>query len=172
MSILSEIARLSSNVSAAKAAIASKGVVVPSSAKSDDLAALIYQIESGSSDLFIVDLSWNGTTGVASKTYDEIKQVVEGGKHSELGDLELGSSILGGTMYVYGIAQLTGQTSIYGTSAFPASLYEFDDVSKKAWFLVTPSLMLSVDEYGAVGKRDMPVPTVNYDSTTHILSLS
>lgn len=104
MSILSEIARLSSNVAAAKAAIASKGVTVPQNAKSDDLATLIYQIESGSSDLFIVDFSWNGSSGTASKTYDQIAQVVVSGQNSALGEFVLGESILGGSMYVFGIA--------------------------------------------------------------------
>lgn len=76
MSISSEIARLSSNVSAAKAAIAAKGVPVPSTATSNDLADLISLINTEKSDMFLVDLSWDGTTGAASKTYDQIKAAV------------------------------------------------------------------------------------------------
>ena len=47
MSIQSEINRLSGNVTNALAAIASKGVTVPSSANSNDLADLIYLIDGG-----------------------------------------------------------------------------------------------------------------------------
>ena len=47
MSIQSEITRLSGNVTAALAAIAAKGVTVPSDSNSDDLADLIALIDSG-----------------------------------------------------------------------------------------------------------------------------
>ena len=49
MSIQSEITRLSDNVATALSAISNKGVTVPSDAKSDDLAALIESIPSGTS---------------------------------------------------------------------------------------------------------------------------
>ena len=49
MSIQSEITRLSGNVTAALAAIAAKGVTVPSGSNSDDLADLIALIDGGSS---------------------------------------------------------------------------------------------------------------------------
>lgn len=47
MSIQSEITRLSGNVTAALAAIAAKGVTVPSGSNSDDLADLIALIDGG-----------------------------------------------------------------------------------------------------------------------------
>lgn len=47
MSVQSEISRISSNVAAALAAIAEKGVSVPSGSKSDALASLIASIEAG-----------------------------------------------------------------------------------------------------------------------------
>lgn len=47
MSIQSEITRISGNVSSALSAIADKGVSVPSGANSDNLAALIGQVETG-----------------------------------------------------------------------------------------------------------------------------
>lgn len=47
MSIQSEITRISGNVSSALSAIADKGVSVPSGANSDNLAALIGQLETG-----------------------------------------------------------------------------------------------------------------------------
>lgn len=47
MSVQSEITRISSNVTAALAAIADKGVTVPDGATSDDLHDLIVSIESG-----------------------------------------------------------------------------------------------------------------------------
>ena len=47
MSIQSEINRISGNVSSALSAIADKGVSVPAGAKSDDLATLIGQVETG-----------------------------------------------------------------------------------------------------------------------------
>lgn len=56
MSILSEITRISANVSAALAAIARKGVTVPAGANSDDLEDLIDAISSGGgSAISIVD---------------------------------------------------------------------------------------------------------------------
>lgn len=47
MSVQSEISRISGNVAAALAAIAEKGVSVPSGSKSDALASLIAAIEAG-----------------------------------------------------------------------------------------------------------------------------
>lgn len=47
MSVQSEITRISGNVAAALAAIAEKGVSVPSGSKSDALASLIASIEAG-----------------------------------------------------------------------------------------------------------------------------
>lgn len=47
MSIQSEIARIRDNVAAALTAIEAKGVTVPTGATSDDLAALIEQIQTG-----------------------------------------------------------------------------------------------------------------------------
>lgn len=49
MSVQAQIDRISSNVTAALAKIAEKGVTVPSMANSDDLAELIAAIESGGS---------------------------------------------------------------------------------------------------------------------------
>lgn len=49
MSVQAQIDRISSNVTAALAKIAEKGVTVPSSATSDDLAELIAAIEAGGS---------------------------------------------------------------------------------------------------------------------------
>lgn len=74
-------------------------------------------------------MSWNGTSGSADKTYDEIKEIVDG-TYSSLGSMELGSSIL--NVYVFGLAQLTGQTSVYGTSTFSAALYDLNTTAKKA----------------------------------------
>jgi len=51
MSIQSEITRLRENVSNALQAISAKGVTVPEGANSDDLAALIGQIETGGLDV-------------------------------------------------------------------------------------------------------------------------
>ena len=47
MSISSEISRISQNVTDSLAAVADKGVTVPSGSKSDDLPNLIAQIVSG-----------------------------------------------------------------------------------------------------------------------------
>lgn len=52
MSIQSEITRLSGNVTAALAAIAAKGVTVPSGSNSDDLADLIALIEGGGGAIY------------------------------------------------------------------------------------------------------------------------
>lgn len=56
MSISSEIARISQNVSDSLDAVALKGVTVPSGSNSDDLPGLIAQIQQGSgSAISIVD---------------------------------------------------------------------------------------------------------------------
>ena len=55
MSIQSEINRIAGNVSDAFDAIELKGVTVPSSATSDDLATLIGQISGGSEAISVVD---------------------------------------------------------------------------------------------------------------------
>lgn len=62
MSISSEIARISGNVSNALTAIGAKGVTVPSGANSDDLADLIAQISRGGSAALITKtITENGT---------------------------------------------------------------------------------------------------------------
>lgn len=55
MSIASEIARLSKNVSDSLDAVAAKGVTVPSGSNSDDLPGLIAQITGGGGAITIVD---------------------------------------------------------------------------------------------------------------------
>lgn len=68
--IAAEITRISGNVSDALAAIANKGVTVPSGSNSDDLATLISAIDSGEGVVDIVTTlesggDWHAITGTA-----------------------------------------------------------------------------------------------------------
>jgi len=67
-----------------------------------------------------------------------------------LGTFVLGESTIGYPSLVYGVATLQNETSVYDRNVFSCALYQMDDANKKAWFLVKPSLALSVDENGAV----------------------
>ena len=67
MSIASEISRLSGNVSDSLAAVAAKGVTVPSGSKSDDLAELIGEIETFDCPTFTV----NSNSITCDKTFAE-----------------------------------------------------------------------------------------------------
>ena len=64
MSIASEISRLSGNVSDSLAAVAAKGVTVPSGSTSDDLAGLIAQISSGGSSAIGIDDTNDAAGGI------------------------------------------------------------------------------------------------------------
>lgn len=71
MSISSEITRISGNVSDALTAIANKGVTVPSGSNSDDLADLIGQISTGSTEVITIE----DTTDTAGGTIRTITAV-------------------------------------------------------------------------------------------------
>ena len=88
MSISSEISRISSNISASLAAVANKGVTVPSGSTSDDLAGLIAQITgSGTGAISVVDTldSHGGTirtiTGVDISDTTAVASDVAQGKY-------------------------------------------------------------------------------------------
>lgn len=64
MSISSEISRISGNVSDSLAAVAAKGVTVPSGSNSDDLAGLIAQISGGGTGAIAIDDTADSHGGV------------------------------------------------------------------------------------------------------------
>ncbi len=174
MSIRSEIQRISDNIVAAKNAIACKGVTVPATATSDDLEYLISSIKHTTDYIWIAHLTWNGTTGTSDIDYDEIKLAVNGSS-TPLGDYVLGSSVVGGygaPRYLFAIAQITGQTSVYGSNMFTGGLVALDDTAKRASFLFSPSLMLWVDANKNVGAYNITAPVVSQDATTGALSIS
>lgn len=73
MSISSEISRISGNVSDSLAAVAAKGVTVPTGSNSDDLAGLIAQISSGGTGaISIVDTADSGGGTVRTITAVDI----------------------------------------------------------------------------------------------------
>jgi len=152
MSISSEILRIATNVKNAKDAITQKGVEVPSSATSDDLASLILKIRTGGEELFMVHLNWDGTAWTSDMGYDDIVRTIFD-DDAMLGKLVLGQSTIAGTptgVLVYALVQMEGQKSLYGTSQFSSALIALDDTNKKACFALSPSLSLWVDEEGHV----------------------
>lgn len=174
MSIKSEIKRIADNVARAKAVISSKGVTVPSGATSNDLAPLIQQIKSVEDDILIAHITWNGTTGTSDLGYREIALAIAGDSEA-LGEFIVGSSVLGGygtSRKIFAIAQITGQTSVYGTSTFSGALVEIDTTNQRAVFALSRSLLVWVDANYSVGVIQVAEPTVTQDSTTNALNIS
>lgn len=159
MSISSEIQRLAANVGAAKTAIAAKGVTVPASAKSDDLAALIGMIHYVPDDLLVLHVSWDGTTGTSDYGYDDIALALAG-TGAELGVFTLGTDVLspyGSPYYVIVIATIQNGSSVYGTSVYVGGLVSMDDTNKKAWFQISETQRVWVDENSAAGLTTISV---------------
>ncbi len=152
MSISSEILRIATNVNNAKDAIVQKGVVVPSSATSDDLASLILQIPTGGEDIFMVHLAWDGTSWTSDTGYYDIVRAIFG-EDVMLGKFVIGQSKVGGTptgVLVYAKARMDGERSAYSTSMFSGAMIELDHISKKACFVLAPSVSLWIDDEGHV----------------------
>ena len=87
MSIASEIARLSKNVSDSLDAVAAKGVTVPSGSNSDDLPDLIAQITGGGGVTIIDEPDSHGGTVrtiIASEIYIDGDNLAYGGPSSAI----------------------------------------------------------------------------------------
>jgi len=120
MSIASEIARLSQNVSDSLDAVAAKGVVVPSGSNSDDLPGLIAQITSGSgSAITIQDVadSHGGThriitaVSLAGDTVSPATLLSGYTAHNSLGEAIVGTASGGGSPNLQAKTHITPLTS-------------------------------------------------------------
>ena len=143
MSIISEITRIRGNVTAAKAAIREKGVVVPDESKSDDLASLILQIPVSEKEAFVVHGSASGSTGLADATYAQIVAAIGSGS-STLGALILGE-------YTFGSLPVFLTLIVEGRMCLGA-LSELDTVNQKAYFIVAgiTGNSLSINSSGTI----------------------
>lgn len=93
------------------------------------------------------------------------------GDSEALSEFIAGSSVLDGygtPRKIFAIAQITGQTSVYGTSTFSGTLVEMDTTNQRAVFALSRSLLVWVDANYSAGI----IQTVTQDSTTNALNIS
>lgn len=125
MSIASQISRIAGNVSAALAAIAAKGVTVPSGSDSDDLATLIGQISGGggAGGIVITDTADSHGGIVREITAVEIsgtKQITQNGTGIDV------TSYAAVDVNVSGTAAKTKTGTFTGTGSITVSITDVD----------------------------------------------
>lgn len=161
MSIRTEIDRLFYNVDNVKKAIVHKGVSVPQTANSDDLAPLIMKINMDIPETIMVVRFTKDSNGVLHSDYgyqDIHAKAVGSGK--TLGEILLGVDVIGKQQYgyVFVICQTGDEPAegLYDGLEAGGALVGFDENNNLATFAVSmqengyKTALFQVDENGAV----------------------